>query len=87
MCIRDSALDAATVGTPTPDNRYVGWPYTKHEVAVMDVDMSAALLVATGEKADALGISEDRRLYLTGWAYAAVSYTHLGCGVGFAGRR
>jgi acetyl-CoA C-acetyltransferase len=67
---RPVALDAATVGTPTPDNRYVGWPYTKHEVAVMDVDMSAALLLATGEKADALGVSEDRRLYLTGWAYA-----------------
>jgi acetyl-CoA C-acetyltransferase len=67
---RPVALDAATVGTPTPENRYVGWPYTKHEVAVMDVDMSAALLLATGEKADELGVSEDRRLYLTGWAYA-----------------
>ena len=67
---RPVALDAATVGTPTPDNRYVGWPYTKHEVAVMDVDMSAAVLVATAEKADALGVGEDRRLYLTGWAYA-----------------
>jgi acetyl-CoA C-acetyltransferase len=67
---RPIALDAATVGTPTPENRYVGWPYTKHEVAVMDVDMSAALLLATAEKADALGVAEDRRLYLTGWAYA-----------------
>jgi acetyl-CoA C-acetyltransferase len=68
---RPVALDAATVGTATPENRYVGWPYTKHEVAVMDVDMSAALLLATAEKADALGVSEDRRLYLTGWAHAA----------------
>lgn len=67
---RPTALDAATVGTATPDNRYVGWPYTKHEVAVMDVDMSAALLVATAEKADALGVGEDRRIYLDGWAYA-----------------
>jgi acetyl-CoA C-acetyltransferase len=67
---RPTALDAATVGTATADNRYVGWPYTKHEVAVMDVDMSAALLLATREKADALGISERRRLYLNGWAYA-----------------
>lgn len=66
---RPVALDAATVGTPTPENRYVGWPYTKHEVAVMDVDMSAAILVATAEKADALGVPEDRRLYLSGWAY------------------
>ena len=67
---RPTALDAATVGIATPDNRYVGWPYTKHEVAVMDVDMSAALLLATHEKADALGVSEDRRLYLDGWAHA-----------------
>lgn len=67
---RPVALDAAEVGTATPDNRYVGWPYTKREVAVMDVDMSAALLLATREKADALGVSEDRRLYLDGWAYA-----------------
>jgi acetyl-CoA C-acetyltransferase len=67
---RPTALDAATIGTSTADNRYVGWPYTKHEVAVMDVDMSAAVLLATREKADALGIAEDRRLYLTGWAYA-----------------
>jgi acetyl-CoA C-acetyltransferase len=67
---RLKALDAATVGTATAENRYVGWPYTKHEVAVMDVDMSAALLLATREKADALGVDEDRRLYLNGWAYA-----------------
>lgn len=67
---RQTALDPDTVGTPTPQNRYVGWPYTKHEVAVMDVDMSAALLVATREKADALGVADDRRLYLAGWAYA-----------------
>jgi acetyl-CoA C-acetyltransferase len=67
---RPTALDGATVGTATSENRYVGWPYTKHEVAVMDVDMSAALLLATREKADALGVSEQRRLYLNGWAYA-----------------
>jgi acetyl-CoA C-acetyltransferase len=67
---RPTALDATTVGTATADNRYVGWPYTKHEVAVMDVDMSAALLLATAEKADALGVAKDQRLYLNGWAYA-----------------
>jgi acetyl-CoA C-acetyltransferase len=67
---RPTALDAYTVGTATADNRYVGWPYTKHEVAVMDVDMSAALLLATAEKADALGVPRDHRLYLNGWAYA-----------------
>ena len=60
----DGAWMPPPSGPPPPDNRYVGWPYTKHEVAVMDVDMSAALLLATQEKADALGVTEDRRLYL-----------------------
>ena len=38
------------------DNRMVGYPYTKYMVAVMDVDMAAALVVATHERADALGV-------------------------------
>jgi acetyl-CoA C-acetyltransferase len=56
--------------TPTPDNRMVGYPYTKYAVAVMDVDMAAALVVATHEKADALRVPADRRVYLRGWDYA-----------------
>lgn len=64
------SYDASAIAIVTPENRYVGWPYTKREVAVMDVNMSAALLLATAEKADALGVDEGRRLYLTGWAYA-----------------
>ncbi|TDO06999.1 acetyl-CoA C-acetyltransferase [Mycobacterium sp. BK086] len=67
---RPDVLSAAEVGTVTDVNRYVGWPYTKREVAVMDVDMSAALLLATRAKADSLGVPEDRRIYLSGWAYA-----------------
>ena len=45
--------------TPSPSNRYVGWPYTKAEVSVMDVDMAAALLLMSGDKADALGVPDD----------------------------
>lgn len=67
---RRTAVDAATIGTPSATNRYVGWPYTKGEVAVMDVDMSAALLVVTRETADELGIDDQHRLYLSSWAYA-----------------
>ena len=48
----------------------VGYPYTKYAVAVMDVDMAAALIVATHERADALGVPPDRRVYLRGWCYA-----------------
>ena len=55
--------------TPTKANRMVGYPYTKYMVSVMEVDMAAALVVASHEKADALGIPADRRVYLRGWAY------------------
>jgi acetyl-CoA C-acetyltransferase len=47
----------------------VGYPYTKYMVSIMDVDMAAALVVASHEKADALGVPDDKRVYLRGWAY------------------
>jgi acetyl-CoA C-acetyltransferase len=62
-----SADDLAEIRT---DNRLVGYPYTKYEVSVMDVDMAAALIVATHERADALGVPADRRVYLRGSCYA-----------------
>jgi acetyl-CoA C-acetyltransferase len=61
---------ADQIMTATPDNRMVGYPYTKYAVAVMDVDMAAALIVATHERAEALGIPNDQRVYLRGYAYA-----------------
>ncbi|HEX3705030.1 MAG TPA: acetyl-CoA synthetase [Mycobacteriales bacterium] len=67
---RPVELTTDQVMTATPDNRYVGWPYTKHEVSVMDVDMAAALLVTTVGRADALGIPEDRRIHLASSSYA-----------------
>jgi acetyl-CoA C-acetyltransferase len=56
--------------TVRPDNRMVGYPYTKYMVAVMDVDMAAAVIVATHERADALGVPLERRVYLRGWCSA-----------------
>jgi len=55
--------------TATPENRLVGYPYTKYMVSIMDVDMAAALILTSHEKADALGIPADNRVYLRGWAY------------------
>lgn len=55
---------------PGKDNRMVGYPYTKYMVAVMDVDMAAAVIVASHERADALGVPQDQRVYLRGWCYA-----------------
>lgn len=64
------ARTADEIITPTPGNRMVGYPYTKYMVSIMDVDMAAALLVASHETADALGVPRDRRVYLRGWSYA-----------------
>lgn len=55
--------DAAFLATPSEDNRTVAYPYTKHMVAIIDVDMSAALLVASERWADAHGVPRDRRVY------------------------
>jgi acetyl-CoA C-acetyltransferase len=55
---------------PTSGNRMVGYPYTKYMVAIMDVDMAAAVIVASHERADALGVPRDQRVYLRGWCYA-----------------
>ena len=60
---------ASELITATPDNRYVGWPYTKWIVSVMDVDMAAAAIVMTHEGADRYGVPMDKRVYVRGWAY------------------
>jgi acetyl-CoA C-acetyltransferase len=64
------ARTADEVATATPDNRLVAYPYTKLMTSIMDVDMAAAVLLASAERADALGVPEDRRVYLRGWGYA-----------------
>jgi acetyl-CoA C-acetyltransferase len=56
--------------TATPENRMVGYPYTKYMVSIMDVDMAAGVLVASHEAADALGVLPERRVYVRGWSYA-----------------
>ena len=62
-----SAEELIAVG---PENRMVSHPYPKHLVAIMDVDMASGLLIASHEKADALGVPRDRRIYLRGWCEA-----------------
>jgi acetyl-CoA C-acetyltransferase len=64
------ARGADEIVTATSDNRMVAYPYTKLMTAIMDVDMASALVLASTAKADALGVPEDRRVYLRGWGYA-----------------
>jgi acetyl-CoA C-acetyltransferase len=56
--------------TPRPENRMVGYPYTKYMVAVMDVDMAAALIMTSHAEADRLGVPPEQRVYVRGWCYA-----------------
>jgi len=62
--------DADEIVTASPDNRMVAYPYTKLMTSIMDVDMAAALVLASAAKADALGVPEERRVYLRGTGYA-----------------
>jgi len=64
------ARTAEEIVTAGPDNRMVASPYTKLMTAIMDVDMAASVVLASAAKADALGVPEERRVYLRGWGYA-----------------
>ncbi|NUW35099.1 acetyl-CoA synthetase [Nonomuraea sp. SMC257] len=50
--------------------RFVGWPYTRDTVAVLEVDQAAAVVLVSAGLADRLGVPEERRIHLRGWAYA-----------------
>ncbi len=65
------ARTAGELATPSAGNRIVGFPYTKAEVSIMDVDMAAAVIVASHAAAERLGVPADRRVYLLGAACAA----------------
>ena len=64
------ARTPSEISEPRPDNRMVSFPYTKLMTAIMDVDMAAAVVVASSAKADELGVPADQRIYLRGWGYA-----------------
>ena len=68
--------EAAEIATPTPQNRMISSPYTKYMVAIMNVDMAAAVILTTHGKADELRIPPDQRVYLRGWSFGRDS-THL----------
>jgi acetyl-CoA C-acetyltransferase len=63
--IRRSAEEIATA---TPQNRYVGWPYTKYMNAMNQVNQSASVLLTSVGKAKSLGVDESRWVYLHGCA-------------------
>ena len=64
-----TARTADAIVEARPDNRMTAYPYTKYMVAVMDVDMAAAVVVMSESAANRLAIDRDRRVYLRGSAY------------------
>lgn len=65
-----NARTAEDISTPGPQNRHVGFPYTKLMNAMIRVDQAAAVLMTTTKTARALGIPESRWVYLHGCANA-----------------
>jgi acetyl-CoA C-acetyltransferase len=66
--IERSAEELITV---SQQNRMVGFPYPKYLNAIMEVDQSAGVLIASVKAARALGVPEDKFVYLHGCSDAA----------------
>jgi acetyl-CoA C-acetyltransferase len=60
--LRD-APPASHIATPSADNRMVAFPYTKLLVANLPVDMGAAYIIMSYERAKACSIPDDRMVF------------------------
>jgi acetyl-CoA C-acetyltransferase len=56
-------MTAEQIATATPDNRLVGYPYTKSMNSNWDLDQAAAVILCSAEKAAALGVPRDRWVF------------------------
>lgn len=54
---------SAELTTTNASNRMVAYPYTKNMVAMIDVDISAAVIVTSEAWADAHGVGRENRIY------------------------
>lgn len=61
---------AGEIATATPQNRYVGWPYTKFMNAMNQINQSAALLLTSVSFAKEMGADPSKWIYLHGCADA-----------------
>lgn len=64
------ALTPEDVTTPTADNRFISWPYTKRMVANPNVNQGAAVIITSLAKARAAGIPDDRLVFIGLGAFA-----------------
>jgi acetyl-CoA C-acetyltransferase len=56
----------AEITAPTPENRMIGFPYTKYLNAVIATDQAAALVMMSAGTAGALGVPDDRWVFWWG---------------------
>ena len=54
---------ADEIATPSPDNRMIGFPYTKLMNANNNVDMAACLMLCSLQRAEQLGVPRDRWVF------------------------
>jgi acetyl-CoA C-acetyltransferase len=57
-------LTPAEIRTPGPSNRIIGFPYLKYMNSNNDVDMAAAALMCSVERARSLGVPEDQWVFV-----------------------
>ena len=57
-------LTAAQIREATPDNRMVGYPYTKAMNSNWDLDQAAAVVLCSVEAAEAAGVPRDRWVFV-----------------------
>lgn len=72
-----TALTEDAIKTVTPQNRMIAWPYPKLMVANPDVNMGAAVLVTSFANAKALGVSEEKMVFVWGGAAASEPRDYL----------
>jgi acetyl-CoA C-acetyltransferase len=65
------AYSADEIATATPDNRMIGFPYTKLENSNNMVEQGAGLILCSVERAEALGIDRERWVFLHAGADAS----------------
>ena len=58
------AVSAEEIATPSANNRPIAFPYTKLMVANQSVNQGAGFIVASLAKARAMGVAEDRLIYV-----------------------
>ena len=56
-------MTALEIREPSPDNRMVGFPYTKAMNSNWDLDQGAAILLCSAEAAEAAGVARDRWVF------------------------